>query len=68
MDASILKALMADMKSKSKGSSVEIEVEPSEEEGGDEDYTAAAGEIMTAIEAKDAGALATALKAFVSAC
>jgi hypothetical protein len=68
MDASMLKALMADMKSKSKGSSVEVEVEPAEEESEDEDYTAAAGEIMAAIESKDAGALATALKAFVSAC
>ena len=68
MDASILKALMADMASKGKGSSVEIEVESSDEEGGDEDYTAAASEIMSAIESKDAEALATALKAFVSAC
>lgn len=68
MDKSaMLKALMADMKSKSKGSSIEIEVEPSEE-GEDEDYTAAASEIMAAIESKDAEALATALKAFVSAC
>jgi len=68
MNKAILMTMMRDMKSKgSKG--VEIEVEPSEEEEGeDEDYTAAAGEIMAAIESKNAGALATALKAFVSAC
>lgn len=68
MDKSaMMKAMMADMASKKGGSSVEIEVEPSED-GEDEDYTAAAEEIMSAIESKDAEALATALKAFVSAC
>lgn len=68
MDKSaMLKAMMADMASKKGGSSVEIEVEPAED-GEDEDYTAAAEEIMTAIKSKDAEALATALKAFVSAC
>jgi hypothetical protein len=46
----------------------EDEERSAEEESEDEDYTAAAGEIMAAIESKDAGALATALKAFVSAC
>jgi tRNA threonylcarbamoyladenosine modification (KEOPS) complex Pcc1 subunit len=41
---------------------------PSEDEGYDAGLETAAGEIVSAVEAKDATALASALKSFVEMC
>lgn len=52
-----------------RGKKSEAEMPETEDESGEEDdYAAAASEILAAIKGNDASSLAEALKSFVSAC